>query len=189
VTTLAVWLWYSRGGKIRTQQLAAHGKPQALSMELVSVALGWQYCEQSCGVKSQKYSTHKKAVLMCIYLCHLNHNNTKKYADDIFSSSYYGIHSINWRNEYSDTISLGRLDRVVGTGDCIPGAHYFLFTHTSPKVHPAFCTVGTRSFPWVKLLGHGADNPAHPSTEVTNGSALRLPLPCLHRHVMGCSLE
>lgn len=95
MTTLAVWLLYSRGGKIRTQQLAAYGKPQALSMELVSVALGWQYCEQSRGVKSQKYSTHKKAFLMCIYLCHLEHNNTKKYAYDIFSSSYYGIHSIN----------------------------------------------------------------------------------------------
>lgn len=188
MTASAVWLLYRRGGQIRTQQLAAYSKPQALFMGAVSVALGWQYCEVTW-CKITKYSTHKKAVLMCIYLGYLKHNNTKKFAYDIFSSSNFGIHSINWRNEYSDTISLGRLDRVVGTEEWIPGAHYFLFNHTSPKVHPALYTVRTRSFPWVKQLGHGADNPPHPNTEVMHGSELLLPLPCLHRHVMGCSLE
>jgi hypothetical protein len=157
-------------------------------MWLVSVALGWQYCEQSRGVRSQS-TVHTRRLFLCVFICHLERNNTHQKKAYIFSSSYYSTHSINWRNEYSDTISLGRLARVVGTGDWIPGAHYFLFTHTSPKVHPAFCTVCTRSFPWVKQLGHGADNPPHPSTEVTNGSELLLPLPCLHRHVMGCFLE
>jgi hypothetical protein len=37
---------------------------------------------------------------------------------------------------------------------------------TRPGVHPASCTVGTDSFPWVKRPGLGADHPASTRAEV-----------------------
>ena len=37
---------------------------------------------------------------------------------------------------------------------------------TGPGVHPASCTMGTRSSPGVKRPGRGADHPPHPSAEV-----------------------
>jgi len=44
------------------------------------------------------------------------------------------------------------------------GSIFSMPVQTSPKDHPALCTVGTRSFQWVtvKQLGHGADHPLPP---------------------------
>jgi hypothetical protein len=42
------------------------------------------------------------------------------------------------------------------------------FSHTSRPVHPAFCTIGTGSFPGVKRLRRGADHPPPSSAEVEN---------------------
>ena len=36
---------------------------------------------------------------------------------------------------------------------------------TGLGVHPASCTMGTGSFPWVKRLGRGVDHPPLPSAE------------------------
>jgi hypothetical protein len=49
----------------------------------------------------------------------------------------------------------------------IPGrARFFAHVLTGPGAHPASCTVGTGSFPGVKLPGRYAD---HSSAEVTRG--------------------
>jgi len=37
---------------------------------------------------------------------------------------------------------------------------------TGPAAHPASCTMGTGSFPGVKLQGHGVDHPPATSAEV-----------------------
>jgi hypothetical protein len=48
------------------------------------------------------------------------------------------------------------------------GVRFFAHIQTSPGAHPAYCTVGTGSFPGVKRPGLGADNPPPSSAEVTN---------------------
>jgi hypothetical protein len=51
-----------------------------------------------------------------------------------------------------------------GPGDRIPvGARFFAHVQTGPGAHPAFCTMGTGSFPGVKRPGHCVDHP-HPSS-------------------------
>jgi hypothetical protein len=56
-----------------------------------------------------------------------------------------------------------------GRGDRIPvGARFFAHVQTGPGVHPASCTMGTRSFLVVKRPGRGADHPSPSSVEVTN---------------------
>jgi hypothetical protein len=48
------------------------------------------------------------------------------------------------------------------------GAKFFSHVQTGPGFHPASCTMGTGSFPGIKLPGRGADRPPPPSTEVEN---------------------
>jgi hypothetical protein len=55
------------------------------------------------------------------------------------------------------------------SGDRIPvGVRFFPRIQTGPGAHPAFCTMGTGSFPGVKRPGRGADQPPPPSAEVEN---------------------
>ena len=46
------------------------------------------------------------------------------------------------------------------------GARYSAPLQTSPGAHPAFCTIGTGSFPGLKLPGRGVDNLPPYSTEI-----------------------
>jgi hypothetical protein len=39
------------------------------------------------------------------------------------------------------------------------GSRFFTHIQTGPEAHPAFCTMGTKSFPGVKRQGRGADHP------------------------------
>jgi hypothetical protein len=56
----------------------------------------------------------------------------------------------------------------------------------SPEAHPASCTMGTGSFPWVKRPECGADHPFPCSAGLWIGwSHTSACLLCLHRHVMG----
>jgi hypothetical protein len=48
------------------------------------------------------------------------------------------------------------------------GAKFFAHVPTGPGAHPAFCTMGTGSFPGVKRPGRGAEHPPHSSAEVEN---------------------
>jgi hypothetical protein len=48
------------------------------------------------------------------------------------------------------------------------GARFFVHVQTGPGAHPAACTMGTGSFPWVKRPARGADHPAPPNAEVEN---------------------
>jgi hypothetical protein len=48
------------------------------------------------------------------------------------------------------------------------GARFLLHVQTGPRAHPAYCTMGTGSFPGVKRPGPGADHPPLSSAEVTN---------------------
>ena len=41
------------------------------------------------------------------------------------------------------------------------GARFSTPVHTGPEAHPASCTMGTGSFPWVKRPGRGVDHPPH----------------------------
>jgi hypothetical protein len=47
-------------------------------------------------------------------------------------------------------------------------ARFFAHDQTGPGAHPASCTMGTGSFPWLKRPGRGADHPPSPRTEVEN---------------------
>jgi hypothetical protein len=47
------------------------------------------------------------------------------------------------------------------------GARFFAHVQTGPAAHPAYCTMGTGSFPGVKRLGRG-DHPPPSSAEVEN---------------------
>jgi len=46
------------------------------------------------------------------------------------------------------------------------GARFSAPIQTSPGAHPASYTIGTGSFPGVKQLGHGIDQPCPSSTKV-----------------------
>jgi hypothetical protein len=48
------------------------------------------------------------------------------------------------------------------------GARFFVPVQTGPEAHPAFCIMGTGSFPGVKQPGRGVDHPPPYSTEVEN---------------------
>jgi hypothetical protein len=47
-------------------------------------------------------------------------------------------------------------------------ARFFAHVQTGPGAHPAFCTMGTGSFPGIKRPGRGADHPPPSSAEVEN---------------------
>jgi hypothetical protein len=56
-----------------------------------------------------------------------------------------------------------------GPGDRIlMGTRFSANVHTGPETYPAFCTLGTGSFPAVKRPGRSADHPPLPSAEVEN---------------------
>jgi len=60
------------------------------------------------------------------------------------------------RSRYSDSLRAGR------SGDRIPvGARLSAPVQTGPGAHPTYYTMGTWSFPGVKLLGRGVDHPPH----------------------------
>jgi hypothetical protein len=48
------------------------------------------------------------------------------------------------------------------------GARFFANVQISPGAYPASCTMGTGSFPGLKLPWCGADHPPLPSAEVEN---------------------
>ena len=59
----------------------------------------------------------------------------------------------------SDCLWAGR------SGERIPvGARFSAPVHTGPEAHPAYYTMGTRSFPGVKRPGRGVDHPPPPSS-------------------------
>ena len=59
-------------------------------------------------------------------------------------------------SRYSDSLRAGR------SGDRIPvQATFSAPVQTGPRDHPAFYTMGTRSFPGVKRPGRGVDHPLH----------------------------
>ena len=59
-------------------------------------------------------------------------------------------------SQYNDWLRAGR------SGDRIPvGARFSAPVHTGPGAHPAFCTMGTGSFPRVKR-GRGVTLTPHP---------------------------
>jgi len=57
------------------------------------------------------------------------------------------------------------------------GARFSVPVHASPGAHPASCTMGTGSFPWVKRLGRGADNLTPSSAKVKERVQLYLYCP------------
>jgi hypothetical protein len=61
------------------------------------------------------------------------------------------------------------------SGDLIPvGAKFFAHVQTDPGAHPASCTMGTGSFPGVKLPGRGADHPPLPAPRLRMSRATPL---------------
>ena len=59
-------------------------------------------------------------------------------------------------SQFSDSLRAGR------SGDRIPvGARFSAPVQTGPGTHPASCTIGTGSFPGVKLPRIGVDRPHH----------------------------
>jgi hypothetical protein len=43
------------------------------------------------------------------------------------------------------------------------GAKFYALVQTGPGSHPASYTLGTETFPQVKLPGHDGDHPPHPA--------------------------
>ena len=67
-------------------------------------------------------------------------------------------------SRYSDSLQAGR------SGDRIPvEARFSAPVQSDPGAHPAFCAMGTGSFPGVKRPGRGADHPPYLSAEVKKG--------------------
>jgi hypothetical protein len=46
------------------------------------------------------------------------------------------------------------------------GARFFAHVQTGPEAHPAYCTMGTGSFPGLKRPGRGTNHPGPSSAEV-----------------------
>ena len=74
----------------------------------------------------------------------------------------------NFANAPKTTVWAGKLSRYNNwlragrSGDRIPvGARFSAPVQTGPEVHPASYTMGTGSFPGVKLPAHGVDHPPH----------------------------
>jgi len=66
----------------------------------------------------------------------------------------------SWSRD-SDSLRAGR------SGDRIPvGARFSAPVQIGPGGHPASCTMGTGSFPWVKRPRRGVDHPPQSSAEV-----------------------
>jgi hypothetical protein len=63
---------------------------------------------------------------------------------------------------------------------------FFCAVQTSPKAHPASCTMGNGSFLGAKRSKHGADHPLPSSARLSMGWSHTSVFPlCFHRHVMG----
>jgi hypothetical protein len=69
-------------------------------------------------------------------------------------------------NEYKHTMWAGLLSRYSGRlragrsrDRILVGTRFFAHIQTDPGAHPAYCTMGTGSFPGVKRPGRGADHP------------------------------
>jgi hypothetical protein len=56
-------------------------------MGLVSVALGWQYCEQSCGVRSQS-TVHTRKLFLCVFVLVISNITAQKNMLIIFSVAH-----------------------------------------------------------------------------------------------------
>jgi hypothetical protein len=68
--------------------------------------------------------------------------------------------------DHTHKLSIMFLTNIMA-GDRIPvGAGFFAHVQNGPEVHPASCTMGTRSFPGVKRPRRGADHPPPSSAEV-----------------------
>jgi hypothetical protein len=57
---------------------------------------------------------------------------------------------------------------ATGYGQDGPRERFFAHVQTGTGYHPAFCIMGTGSFPGVKRSGRGADHPSPSSAEVEN---------------------
>ena len=74
-----------------------------------------------------------------------------------------------WLSRYSDWLRAG------WPGDRIPiGARFSSPVQSGPWAHPAFCTMGTGSFPGIKRPARGVDHPPPSSTEITERVELYL---------------
>jgi hypothetical protein len=70
------------------------------------------------------------------------------------------------------------------------GGRFSAPVQTGSEAHPAFCTIGTGSFPGTKRQVHGVDNPTTSSAEVKERVQLYLYSPSRHsRHVLGWTLS
>jgi hypothetical protein len=99
-------------------------------------------------------------------MCHVKVKVTP-YHDHEFLERKYKILLI--LSEPGSSVSIVTELRAGRSVDLIPvGAKCFAHVQTGPGSHPAFCTMGTESFPGVKRPGRGADHPHPPSAEVEN---------------------
>jgi hypothetical protein len=73
----------------------------------------------------------------------------------LYYKSQCRLHTVLFCHRYRDQIPVG--------------VRFFAHVQTGPGAHPAYCTVGTGSFPGVKWPGCGADHPPPSSAEVTKG--------------------
>ena len=103
-------------------------------------------------------------ILDHVYSSHVSHLQCREYRTLRSSGSGTGLVSfsgLGWHSQYSDQLQAGWF------GDRIPvGARFSTSVQTGPGAHPAFHTVGTRSFARVKWPGHGVNHPPPSSTEV-----------------------
>ena len=97
------------------------------------------------------------------------HIHTHTQSINLYHKHCICMHISNFRSHYvPEVLGPGQLSRYSDwlragrSGDRIPvGARFSAPVQTDPGAHPAFCTMGTGSFPGVKRLGRSVDHPPH----------------------------